>query len=150
MSTASYLEQSVEFMKELGIYTQKQADSVEHCVDDAVNALDDLTDFIAKNPEVVALIKRIANTPKNLLDENEYTFVGRKEFVGSFILPSLDDHIYTLGENSPADVQDLFLSSASIGIKKVLIGAVTDGKTYFVKNDIVDSLNEKYNHGDPA
>lgn len=64
MSSAHSLESSVDLMVELGIYTQEKALKVEHSLDDAVYAFDDLTDVIAQNPEIMDTIKRVVAEKK--------------------------------------------------------------------------------------
>ena len=59
MSSAPDLRDSVSLMASLGIISKFDSEHVEHCVDDAVGALDTLTCFIQNNPEVASLIIQI-------------------------------------------------------------------------------------------
>lgn len=81
MSTAAYLEASIDSMVELGVVTRKFADNTDHTVDDAVYALDTLTDYILCKPAILEAFKeqsRLDIIAANREKSAEYLWKTRK------------------------------------------------------------------------
>tara|TARA_Y100000588_G_scaffold240585_2_gene254452 strand:+ start:53895 stop:54359 length:465 start_codon:yes stop_codon:yes gene_type:complete len=130
MSSAPQLTQSVEYMAQLGVVTQNYADKIEHCVDDAVDALSELTSLIQDNPEVEAAIRHalLSQKERDILDDLKYEFIGSQNVFGSYVLPDVEDKQFDIVKVAGSDlISDVFLTSESKGISNLLIGAVFIG-----------------------
>lgn len=154
MSSAPELQSSVEYMAEIGVVTNEYVKKTEHCVDDAVYALGELTDFIAQNPEVEAAIKQaVLNKKKNdVLNSDKYDYIGSQDVFSSYVLPSAKDAQFCSESiNGSLQIKDVFVSSESLGIEKTLIGVtyITDTleQRHYLNTDATERLNQRFDYG---
>lgn len=154
MSSAPELQSSVEYMAEIGVVTNEYAKKTEHCLDDAVYALGELTDFIAQNPEVEAAIKQaVLNKKKNdIVNSDKYDYIGSQDVFSSYVLPSAKDAQFSSESiNGSLQIKDVFVSSESLGIEKTLIGVTYTTDTleqrHYLNTDATERLNHRFDFG---
>lgn len=154
MSSAPELKSSVEYMAEIGVVTNEYAKQTEHCLDDAVYALGKLTDFIAQHPEVEAAIKQVVLNKKNndVVNSNNYNYIGSQALFSHYVLPSAKDTQFSSeSSNRSSQIEEVFVSSQSLGIEKTLIGVIyTTDKLelrHYINTDATEQLNNRFNFG---
>lgn len=135
MSTANYLESAVEVMVELGVYTQKQADDTSHCTDDAVYALDALTDALCKYPNIMEQLKNSIQEDKMRKYEQDYYQAFNADEIQDYLLPDCSDLVITYNDEPDDDnkhVVKTFISSKSLDIENLEIGCkvIQDSKQF--------------------
>lgn len=154
MSTANYLKESVEVMVELGVYTQKQADNTEHCTDDAVYAIDALTEALCKHPDIMEQLKTSIQEDKMRKYDNDYYAAFNADEIQDYLLPDCVDLVVTYAEDADEDnphVVKAYISSKSLEIETMEIGrkVIQDSRQYHAGGillSIADSeeLNSKH------
>lgn len=130
MSSAPQLTESVEYMAKLGVVTQDYADKTSHCVDDAVDALSELTSLIQDNPEIESAVRNalLSQKERDILNDLKYEFIGSQNVFGSYILPDVEDKQFDIVKVAGSElISDVFLTSESKGISNLLVGAVFVG-----------------------
>jgi hypothetical protein len=130
MSTAPYLERSVEVLTDLGF----DISEISHNVDDAVILLSDLTDVISNNQVLQNELKSIALNMKIEKLSKECNYLGKDISIESVIFPDVDDITYELQKLSE-DFFEVRATSKSKKLKNEVVGYKYNS-VYYVLNSI--------------
>lgn len=130
MSTAPYLERSVEVLTDLGF----DISEISHNVDDAVILLSDLTCVISKSQVLQNELKSIALNMKIEKLSKECNYLGKDIPIESVVFPDVDDITYELQKLSE-DFFEVRATSKSKKLKNEVVGYKYNS-VYYVLNSI--------------
>lgn len=139
MSTARDLEDSVDVLADLGLINRDEVDTVEHCVDDAVNALSNLTGFLKENKDIADLIRNRV-TEKNMEKYNNPLLYIKTKDVSELVLPH-EKNLEVIVSGGSDSVQDVYVKTDYID--KFCVGVYFQGDIYININS-ADYLNNAH------
>lgn len=130
MSTAPYLESSVEVLKDLGF----DISEISHNVDDAVILLSDLTCIISKSQVLQNELKSIALNMKIEKLSKECNYLGKDIPIESVVFPDVEDITYE-SQKLSEDFFEVRATSKSKKLKNEVVGYKYNS-VYYVLNSI--------------
>jgi hypothetical protein len=139
MSTTRDLEDSVGVLADLGLINRDELDTVEHCVDDAVNALSNLTGFLKENKDIADLIRNRV-TEKNMEKYNNPLLYIKTKDVSELVLPH-EKNLEVIVSGRSDSVQDVYVKTDYID--KFCVGVCFQGDIYININS-ADYLNNAH------